>query len=263
MITPSHIFFQLSQDVSALSLPLEKHLQIHYFSFKRTYTDGSKIYLFNHPSYYQHWFEKEYYLIGNREGKPSNYENGYDLWEYLPDPYNLYQEGAENFNIAHGLTITRKHDDYCDFFFFATNNENSLIKRLYFDRKDLFEKYCDYFLDASESIVRRAKSSKIVLPFSSKLVTPESTLDIDSFLREIRSRSGNRLKELTVREVECAFYLAEGKSYKEIAIILGDLSPRTIEEHAFNIRQKLQCKNKSELISFLCKRFTNLSITHN
>lgn len=254
MITPSHVFFQLHKDICALSLPLEKHLQLHYFAFKRTYDDGSKIYLFNHPIYYEHWFDKEYYLIGNREAKPNNYEDGYDLWEYLPDPHRLYHEGAELFNIAHGLTITRKHGNYCDFFFFATNNENDAIKRLYFERRDVFERYCDYFLDISQLIVQHAERSKIILPFSSHAASLEPVLNINSFLSEISSLNSNGLKDLTEREIECARYLAEGKSYKEIARNLGGLSPRTIEEHAFNIRQKLQCKNKSELISFLSKK---------
>src|SRR5690349_13232024 len=101
MITSEHIFFQLYNDICALSLPLKNYLQIHYFSFKRTYSDGSKIYLFNNPTYYRHWFDKKYYLIGNREAMPAYYGDGYDLWEFLPDPYKLYQEGSELFNIAH------------------------------------------------------------------------------------------------------------------------------------------------------------------
>lgn len=98
------------------------------------------------------------------------------------------------------------------------------------------------------------EKSKIILPFSPQLTTQEPGLNIDRFLSEIRSLNCNGLKDLTEREAECAYHLAGGKSYKQIAIILGGLSPRTIEEHAFNIRQKLQCKNKSELISFLSKK---------
>src|SRR6185437_15175871 len=107
---------------------------ITYFAFKRSYNEGSKIYLFNHSTYYEHWFKNKYFLVGNREENPDVYQDGYDLWEHLPDPYHLYQEGAECFNIAHGLTITRRYHNYCDFFFFGTNRENFQIKKLYFNR---------------------------------------------------------------------------------------------------------------------------------
>lgn len=254
IIGSNHIFFRLADDISAISRPLHMHLLIHYFAFKRTYLDGSKIYLFNHPEYYQHWFNKQYYLIGNREAKPTAYTDGYDLWECLPDPYKLYQEGADNFNIAHGLTITRKHQDHCDFFFFATNRENHEVKRLYLDRRDIFERYCDYFLEYSTSSISKAESAKVILPFSTKLISIGSASAIENFLNDIDCSKHNGLYRLTSRQAECAYHLAKGMSYKEIAIILGGLSPRTIEEHVYNIRQKLNCRNKSELISILSKK---------
>lgn len=52
---------------------------------------------------------------------------------------------------------------------------------------------------------------------------------------------------LTIRQSECLFWLMRGKTVKEIAHVLR-LSPRTVEEHICNIKEILQCKNKSELI---------------
>lgn len=253
MINKDHVFFQLSQDVDAISAPLNTYFQIHYFAFKRTYDDGSKIYLFNHPTYYRHWFKSQYYLIGNREAKPSHYESGYDLWESLPDPYKLYDEGAKNFDIANGLTVTRKYEKYCDFFFFATNSRNTHIRQLYFERRDVFEKYCDYFVSSSQDLINRAETAKIILPSPKPIELPKPVFEINKFLKEIHSAGDEGLCHLTVREIECAYLLAEGKSYKEIAKVFG-LSPRTIEEHSHNIRHKLGCKNKSELISVLSKK---------
>jgi DNA-binding CsgD family transcriptional regulator len=252
MINKKHIFFSLSDEIRSLSTPLDVHLKINYFTFKRTYLDGAKIYLFNHPAYYQHWFEKEYYLIGNREAKPTLYENGYDLWEHLPDPFNLYQEGADNFNIANGLTITRKHELYYDFFFFATTKANTWIKSVYINKREIFERFCDYYLEAASGIIEQAAESKIILPFSKPLETNRSDINFEKFLNEINIDINTGLESLTQREAECAVHLATGKSYKEIAMTFG-LSARTVEEHSYNIRQKLHCRNKSELISCLTK----------
>lgn len=116
IISSKHIFFKLSQDIISISNPL-LNLDINHFSFKRTFNDDSKIYLFNNPHYYEHYFLNNYYLIGNREGNASDYTSSYDLWDYLPDPNGLYNEASECFNIAHGLTITKNKGDFCDFFF--------------------------------------------------------------------------------------------------------------------------------------------------
>jgi len=53
--------------------------------------------------------------------------------------------------------------------------------------------------------------------------------------------------KLTVRESECLFLLLRGKITKEIAYILG-MAPRTAEHHIENIKIKLGCNSKSELI---------------
>ncbi len=53
--------------------------------------------------------------------------------------------------------------------------------------------------------------------------------------------------ELTPREMECLFYLIRGKTAKKIALILS-ISPRTVESHIANIKAKLNCETKSDLI---------------
>jgi DNA-binding CsgD family transcriptional regulator len=250
-ITPKHKFFELSDDMRSLSAPLQTYLGINYFAFKRTYSDGSKIYLFNNPTYYEHWFKNNYFLIGNKESAPSTYNDSYDLWEHLPDPHNLYREGAECFNIAHGLTITKNHGSYCDFFFFATNRENLQVKKIYFNRKEVLDNYCNYFLDTAEKPIKIAEKHKIILPFAPKIETLSKETDVDQFLKEIHKTKKDWTK-LTKRELDCAHHLVLGKTYKEIALIL-ELSPRTIEEYTNNIKRKMNCKNKAELIAILCK----------
>lgn len=53
--------------------------------------------------------------------------------------------------------------------------------------------------------------------------------------------------QLTTREHECLFYILRGKTAKCISRFLG-ISPRTVEAHIDNIKLKLSCKTKSELI---------------
>jgi DNA-binding CsgD family transcriptional regulator len=52
---------------------------------------------------------------------------------------------------------------------------------------------------------------------------------------------------LSSRESECLFFLLRGKSATEIASIIN-LSKRTIEEYIVNVKKKMQCNTRSELI---------------
>ncbi|KTD05455.1 PAS and helix-turn-helix domain-containing protein [Fluoribacter gormanii] len=60
--------------------------------------------------------------------------------------------------------------------------------------------------------------------------------------------NGNENKYgLSSRECECVFLLIRGKSAKEIGVLLS-LSKRTIESYIENIKNKMDCKNKAEIL---------------
>ena len=52
---------------------------------------------------------------------------------------------------------------------------------------------------------------------------------------------------LTSREQDCMSYLVRGKTMKQIAQLMH-ISPRTVESHLTHIKEKLNCKTKSDLI---------------
>jgi len=56
----------------------------------------------------------------------------------------------------------------------------------------------------------------------------------------------NKFK-LTKRECECVFLLIRGKTAKEIASLLS-LSKRTVESYIENIKNKMNCQNKVEIL---------------
>lgn len=55
-------------------------------------------------------------------------------------------------------------------------------------------------------------------------------------------------KILSPREKQCAHYLLNGMTAKEIGQQLG-LSSRTVESYIVNMKIKLNCANKAELIA--------------
>lgn len=85
-----------------------------------------------------------------------------------------------------------------------------------------------------------------------RLCSTLTELDHQYYPKQTRDRS-YQISELMVqedlspREMDCLFYLLRSKSAKEIAQRLN-VSHRTVEWHLSNIRLKLQCRNKNELI---------------
>ena len=62
-------------------------------------------------------------------------------------------------------------------------------------------------------------------------------------------RQGERDFELTERELECLFWIAEGKTSDEIAMILG-ISRNTINNYITSVMRKTATKTRSEAIAF-------------
>ncbi|HAT8226499.1 TPA: LuxR family transcriptional regulator, partial [Legionella pneumophila] len=64
-----------------------------------------------------------------------------------------------------------------------------------------------------------------------------------------RNKINKELKKslLSPRQKDCAKLLLQGMSYKEIGKIL-QLSTRTVETHVNQLKTKLECDNKAELI---------------
>jgi len=55
--------------------------------------------------------------------------------------------------------------------------------------------------------------------------------------------------ELTDREIECLFWIAEGKTSDEIAVILG-ISRNTINNYITSVMRKTATKTRSEAIAY-------------
>ena len=100
--------------------------------------------------------------------------------------------------------------------------------------------------DASESLIAAVDSLRQHKPFLTTAIT-EFALDDD--VRRGDASGDLALAVLTPREREIVQLVAEGKSSKEAASMLG-LSVKTIEAHRTNIMKKLRVRSVSELVRY-------------
>ncbi len=103
--------------------------------------------------------------------------------------------------------------------------------------------------------VGRARLSLMLLFPQDVILSQESLRDVGllsayfaSFSQEREMRS-DREFELTERELECLFWIAEGKTSDEIAVILG-ISRNTINNYITSVMRKTATKTRSEAIAY-------------
>lgn len=117
----------------------------------------------------------------------------------------------------------------------------------------LSRRYCILFFS-----VGRARFALLLL-FPEELILSQERLREAALLAayaassfEERQRASNRDFDLTERELECLFWIAEGKTSDEIALILG-ISRNTINNYITSVMRKTATKTRSEAIAYVVR----------
>jgi DNA-binding NarL/FixJ family response regulator len=106
---------------------------------------------------------------------------------------------------------------------------------------------------ASGYVLKHSAPSELVSAIQSALmgktyVTPLLAGELMQYYKE-KPDHRDELTKLTPRQREVLQLLAEGRSAKEVAIILN-ISPRTAEFHKYRIMEELGIKNGAELVHY-------------
>lgn len=119
--------------------------------------------------------------------------------------------------------------------------------------------YARRALDAGAAgfVLKHSASAELVLAVRAALqgrtyVTPDLARELMSAPRQSRDLPLDPVAALTPRQREILQLIAEGKSAKEIAAVLG-LSARTVEDHKYRLMESLGIENSAELIHFAFK----------
>jgi DNA-binding NarL/FixJ family response regulator len=101
--------------------------------------------------------------------------------------------------------------------------------------------------DAAQDLVAAVSALQRHTPlFTSKI----AGMVLEGFLHSTKTSKGAQMAvELTAREREIVQLLAEGKSNKEVATILG-ISVKTAETHRANVMHKLGLHSTAELVRY-------------
>ncbi|MBY0281674.1 MAG: LuxR C-terminal-related transcriptional regulator [Alphaproteobacteria bacterium] len=250
-----------AEDVRQICKPLFDFFSITGFTFQRMYKDGGRLYFSSSETWIENFYSKNYFLASSF--RKFEQLQTFNLWKYWPQQddvfYQLMADAKENFDYANGIVIIRSYSEYMDAFTFRAQPKNDLVNYQYLSEFQYIEKFLDYFYVVADPLISKAHKKKIIIP--EDIVQPiyinnedfkdyrKRREDFLSAINQDRILIDNAEKKffLSKRESDCLRLLVRGQIAKEIAHNLS-LSPRTVEGHLVNIKTKLGCASRSQIV---------------
>lgn len=165
----------------------------------------------------------------------------------------ITQNKAMCSSITRGLTNAEEIDPYT-----WADCKKVMAKKEKVIKEEIFKE--KYYLSIKQPLLNKGKCFGIVIISFDRtmMVPPEKMLVVakDLFegkiLESASLQNTHDIYNLSKKELACIKQLMLGKTAKQIGKALG-ISPRTVEFHITNIKSKLRCYRKSEIIEFLIK----------
>lgn len=265
IVPKNHISFTSSEYLKKICASLKEHFSLSFFDYSRNYYDGRHIYLSTHPEATDLLFSKDFHKTSLCFKHPAKYEFDSILWDGCDANYSGYAFGQiiiKLFDIAHGFTIVERSEKYTETFGFAGSFSNSDLNNLYYNNLSALKYFLLYFRENAEILLDNAGKETFHSPYSTSLIDVPDDILIKTKKEQLNSFFANtKIKRiylsgkfseifLTNKEMQCIPLLLEGCSYKQIARLLN-ISSRTVESRLGQLRGKLGCEKKHDLIDTL------------
>ncbi len=239
-----------SDRIRRVTAPLRNRFGVSYFTYHHIDEKGNYKVLVDRPDWAEHYVENKFYLNDPYLRHPEVYQSGFCLIDdFGSDEYKekIIHSTKSILNMDIGVISIQKLGTSVEFFGMAATKKTSSLETVYFNHPQLLKSFIPHFKRELKDFLHEAHplpDLKGANFFTHEKIHPN--LDEQTKLAYLKSL-GFSLEHLTPREKECLKHFGEGKSAKETASLLH-LSPRTIESYFENIKNKLSCWSKQDLL---------------
>jgi DNA-binding CsgD family transcriptional regulator len=246
----------MRQKMQAIARPLFLNTEINSFSYIKFFKDGTVLNLSTDMQWIEFRFEAqipyrilfEDHLKGLKLNQPHIY-----LWPTKANSPLL--AALKSFEIWNGCNIYITNKEYIEVFSFASAVENINLQNYCINHFDLLKGFIVSFKhEMLSELGCLRKENKIIadVAFPDQLREKPSVMG-ESYFSFTKKPKKIRLNDrviLSLKECQCVHLLLAGNTAKEIASQLY-LSPRTVETHLNNVKDKTGSSTKSQLTCYL------------
>lgn len=239
--------------------PLFMTFGINYFVHQSVSKDGHFNFVGTFPDFLHHYCNEKMYICNPFITRFDQLKSGIYLYDSVND--NNFQKtmdlAKEKYDLHHSIVIIEKDQNRCREWVFGVPKGRNHVQSLLINQQPLLKRFNQFFDEEMGSLIKETEKNPFDLVANCSFnaqktkVAPEIQLEHFkriNFLSNIKvPKSMLSNPKLSKREIECLKCYVKGMSATEIADELL-LSSRTIESYIENIKNKLSCYKKSELI---------------
>lgn len=251
--TPS---FYYAAEMHQICKNLFRKMDINAFSYSKIYKDGSRTELWSDVAALEHSFFVKKHI--SQVYTPDLFDGQkFVMYDYAVRSFpkktrdriaNQLKDQRELFNHANCLFVIDYQAEVTEYCAFYTPPSNNTAINDYLNHMDDLTKFRRFFRHRAKKIIDEADQSRLILPW-------RETNNLDAKIKAMRvSNQYGPAVILTRREDEVASLICEGMTAKEAAEILC-VTPKTIEKHIENIKNKTGCNRRVQLINYLNQHY--------
>ena len=173
-------------------------------------------------------------------------------YAFTPAVYNhsALEKIFERFQMSHLLIVLRRNGENMEGFVFARKGVDASNSAAFYSQLDLLAKFIPYFKQQAKRLIENMMKDG----FNIREVKNQSFFNVNHSLPLIKSNPPalkflELVSPLSCREHQCLDLFKQGHSAQSTAAILK-LSHRTVEHYFDNIKWKLNCSSKWELLEW-------------
>ena len=233
--------------IERLCQPLKDYLRIVNFGVMRFYEDGRFLHIGNCPDLCEFFYENKCYVTHPYFRRPSLFEAGSAL---IPIAVGdcLRKKSKDLFKTDQMCIILKKSEDYSEVSIFGPQNLAKEDCNILLNRLHLLDKFAIYFRREASHLIQESLEVGVNIKDILKEQFDVTDPNIPLYRNDLKKQAFLKtILPLTPREHACLTLFKTGHSAQATGAKLK-ISQRTVETHFENIKEKLGCRSKWDLL---------------